>query len=80
MKEIKEKAAEWLKNRAKDPERKPFTKELEAFDAFMSELMFDVLRSPFREAWLQQQKEAAEASKLIAPVPDDIPRVLPEGT
>lgn len=74
MKEITAKAAEWLKNRSKDPERKPFAKESEAFGAFISELLFDVLRMPFREAWEKHQKGNAPTP----PVPDDEFRSLPE--
>lgn len=78
MKEITDKALAWLTTRAKDPERKPFVKESEAFGTFMSEVLFDTLRGPFREAWGKHQKNVADASKPIAPVPDDVPRVLPE--
>ena len=80
MKEITDKAREWLKSRAKDPERKPFAKESEAFGAFMSEVLFDVLRGPFREAWMQHMKDKAADEKPIAPVADDKFRTLPEGS
>ena len=80
MKEITAKASDWLKSRAKDPERKPFAKESEAFGAFMSEVLFDTLRGPFREAWLQHLKDKAADEKIPAPVADDKFRSLNEGT